>query len=146
MGQDPKKIIVYGNPFCMMVGPVRAIFDRSNVPYEYVDITRNPQATVQVKQINNGYASVPTLVFPDDSTLTEPTIGQLRKRLQDLGYQVSDLTFLDNVSVVMNNPYTYFFGIILIVFGFAGNNNSLVVLGTILLVLGLLLRLRYGRS
>lgn len=146
MGQDPKKIIVYGNPFCMMVGLVRAIFDRSNVPYEYVDITRNPQATVQVKQINNGYASVPTLVFPDDSTLTEPTIGQLRKRLQDLGYQVSDLTFLDNVSVVMNNPYTYFFGIILIVFGFAGNNTSLVVLGTILLVLGLLLRLRYGRS
>lgn len=129
----------------MMVGPVRAILDRSEVPYEYIDIARNPQAAGQVKQINNGYASVPTIVFQDESTLTEPTIGELRTRLQDLGYQVPSLTFLDKARVAINNPFTYFFAVVLIVFGLAGGNTPIVILGTILLILGLLLELRHRR-
>ena len=36
----------------------------------------------------NGYESVPTLVFPDGSTLTEPTNGGLQAKLGEMGYTV----------------------------------------------------------
>ena len=124
-----------------MIGSVRAILDRSNAPYEYVDIARNSQASQQVKQINNGYASVPTLVFPDESTLTEPTTGELKLRLEELGYSVQELTLLDKVRVTMNNPISYFFGAVLVIFGFAGNNIPLIAFGLTILALGLLLNL-----
>ncbi len=137
----PQKIILYGNPFCTMIGSVRAILDRSNAPYEYVDIARNSQASQQVKQINNGYASVPTLVFPDESTLTEPTTGELKLRLEELGYSVQELTLLDKVRVTLNNPISYFFGAVLVIFGFAGNNIPLIAVGLTILALGLLLNL-----
>lgn len=141
MVQDPGIILIYGNPFCMMVGPVRAILERSDIPYEYIDIVRDQQATEKVKQINNGFASVPTLVFPDDSTMTEPTIGELRMRLNNLGYQVHELTILDRVNLVINNPYTYLFGALLVLFGFAGDNTPFILLGTFILALALLLGL-----
>jgi membrane-bound ClpP family serine protease len=65
--------------------------------------------------------------------------------LQEQNYQVEDLTLLDKVRVVINNPYTYFLGVILVVFGFAGKNIPLIALGLILLVFGLILEMRYRR-
>jgi hypothetical protein len=37
---------------------------------------------------------VPTLVFPDGSTLTEPSVGQLKARLAGFGYQVRPTAWL----------------------------------------------------
>ena len=53
---------------------------RSKARYAYIDIRRDAQARDRVREINNGYESVPTLVFPDGSTLTEPPAGQLRRK------------------------------------------------------------------
>ena len=85
---DQAKIIVYGHPACLMVGPVLAMLKQSNVDFEYVNIRQNAQGRDRVREINDGYESVPTLVFPDGSTLTEPSGGQLKARLQKSGYQV----------------------------------------------------------
>jgi hypothetical protein len=46
------------------------------------------EARERVKTINHGYESVPTLIFPDGSTLTEPSAGELRRKLQGMGYTV----------------------------------------------------------
>jgi mycoredoxin len=140
-----KKIILYGNPFCAMVGPVRALLDRSNASYDYVDIAFNSQAAQQVKQINNGYASVPTLVFPDESTLTEPTIGEIKMRLDELGYVVSDLTLLDHIYMFVNNPIAYITGVVLLIFGFSGENYPMIFLGITIVALGILLNLMNKR-
>ena len=90
-----EKIVVYGNEYCAMVPPVRSLLRRANVGYDYVSITLNRAARQQVKEINQGNASVPTLVFPDGSTLTEPTLAELTARLQALGYTVAPETLLD---------------------------------------------------
>ena len=81
-----KPVIVYGNPFCPAVGPVRAALFQSKVPYEYINIHEDENARERVREINNGYESVPTLVFPDGSTLTEPSGGQLHAKLKTMGY------------------------------------------------------------
>jgi mycoredoxin len=82
------KIILYGSPICPMVGPVRALLNRAKVDFEYIDIYRDATAREKVRAINQGYESVPTLVFPDGSSLTEPSRSRLRSKLEALGYEV----------------------------------------------------------
>ncbi|HEY1011098.1 MAG TPA: glutaredoxin domain-containing protein [Herpetosiphonaceae bacterium] len=81
-------IMLYGHAACPQVPPVRGLLARAKVPYEYVNIRKDESAAARVRAINNGNESVPTLVFPDGSTLTEPSTGELTARLEALGYAV----------------------------------------------------------
>lgn len=81
-------IIAYAHNGCPMWYPVRGMLQQADVDFEYVNIHQDIAARERVKDINNGYESVPTLVFPDGSTLTEPTARELRKKLEALGYDV----------------------------------------------------------
>lgn len=89
-----EKITVYGHPGCPAVGPVTAMLTQAKVAYDYVNIRQHPQAAAQVRAINNGNESVPTLVFPDGNTLTEPSAGVLKRKLEVLGYRVGLLAWL----------------------------------------------------
>lgn len=51
------------------------------IPVDIVHIDGNPQAREAVMALNHGYASVPTLLFPDGTQLTEPSLRTLRRRL-----------------------------------------------------------------
>ncbi len=84
----PDAILVYGHPTCPNIGPVRGLLTQSKVEFEYMDIHQDSAAAARVRAINNGNESVPTLVFPDGSTLTEPTVGELKSKLESLGYKV----------------------------------------------------------
>lgn len=90
----PEVIIVYGHPACPSLGPVKGLLKQSKVKFEYIDIHQDRAAADLVRAINNGHESVPTLVFPDGSTLTEPTVGELQSKLESLGYQVSPAAWL----------------------------------------------------
>ena len=80
------KIILYGSPTCFMIAPVRGLLERAEVPFEYVDIMQDETAHQRVLEINYGNASVPTLVFGDGTTLTEPSLPELKRKLGQLGY------------------------------------------------------------
>ena len=82
------KVILYGHAACFGVPPARQMLQKTGVPFEYINIHHNTEAAARVRSINNGNESVPTLVFPDGSTLTEPSAWVLRRKLTDLGYQV----------------------------------------------------------
>lgn len=88
------QIIFYGHTTCPQVPPVRKLLEQAQVPFKYVNIHQDPTAAAHVRTINNGNESVPTLVFPDGSTLTEPSFGQLKEKLNALGYQVSFVPWL----------------------------------------------------
>jgi mycoredoxin len=60
--------------------------DQAGADYDYIDIAADHSARERVMEINQGYASVPTLEFPDGSTLTEPGVGEIRSHLRQLGY------------------------------------------------------------
>lgn len=81
-------IIVYGHRTCPAIGPVKGLLTQSKVTFEYIDIHQDSVAAARVRAINNGNESVPTLVFPDGRTLTEPTVGELMSTLESLGYKV----------------------------------------------------------
>ena len=87
-------IIVYGYPSCPALGPVKGLLTLSKVKFEYIDIHQDSTAAARVRAINNGNESVPTLVFPDGSTLTEPSVGELQSKLESLGYKVGLVAWL----------------------------------------------------
>ena len=88
------KVMLYGHTTCPNVPPIRGMLARAKVEYKYINIHKDGEAAALVREINDGYESVPTLVFPDGSTLTEPTVKQLKTKLEALGYTVGPLAWL----------------------------------------------------
>ncbi len=106
---ENKNIILYGHPTCPMLPPVIGMLKESKVEYTYINIHQDEVGREHVREINNGYESVPTLVFPDGSTLTEPSFKILKNKLQASGYKVGLKAHL------YGNAFRIFIGIIILI-------------------------------
>lgn len=73
-------VTVYGTQWCAATQMVRRQLDRLGIPYTYVDMDRNPQATQRVQWWTGGYASHPTVQVGGD-ILVEPSIPELNRTL-----------------------------------------------------------------
>jgi glutaredoxin-like protein len=78
---SPNEIIMYGTVWCGDSRRARRFMDENHISYKWVDIDNDLEARKYVERINNGYRSVPTIIFPDGSKLVEPSIGQLAEKL-----------------------------------------------------------------
>ncbi len=72
------KITMYTSEFCMHSRSVETFMARNDIPVKVVSIDNSQSARKKVMEINDGYASVPTLVFPNGETMTEPSMRELR--------------------------------------------------------------------
>lgn len=125
-----EKVIMYGTPTCPGVPPARGILDRAQVPFDYANIAEDPESRGKVMAINNGNASVPTLVFPDGSTLTEPSTAVLRQKLESLGYTVPQPNLWQSLR---DNPFYSIMGTAMFLFGLYDGNWVFIALGVGLL-------------
>lgn len=75
------KVTLYTSKWCFHSRSVQSFLKRSEVAVNEIDIDGNDEARSRLIELNNGYASVPTLIFPDGSKLTEPTLYQIREKL-----------------------------------------------------------------
>lgn len=91
MSESPEttNIILYSRPNCPMNRPVLQVLLAAQASFEYVDIAQDEDARQRVREINDSNETVPTLVFPDGSTLSEPGPNKMRAKLQEMGYEVS---------------------------------------------------------
>jgi mycoredoxin len=78
------QVKVFGSQWCGDTLRARRILDKRNIDYEWIDIDRNKAGEEIVKKLNNGYRSVPTIIFPDESILVEPSNQQLNEKLDQL--------------------------------------------------------------
>ena len=78
------QIKVYGSQWCGDTLRALRILDKRNIAYEWIDIDRDKSGEKIVKNLNNGYRSVPTIVFPDETILVEPSNQQLNEKLDHL--------------------------------------------------------------
>lgn len=78
------KIKIYGTSWCGETRRTREYFDTNKIVYEWIDIDQDTEAAEIVKKINNGYKSVPTIVFPDGTSLTEPSLFVLKEKLSKI--------------------------------------------------------------
>ncbi len=75
------QIIVYGTTWCYDTFRAKKILDKNNIPYTWIDIDKDMVGRKFVEETNNGYRSVPTIVFPDGSILVEPSNDELSAKL-----------------------------------------------------------------
>ena len=78
-------ILRYGRPVCPMVPPVRALLDGAGGDYTYLDIRKDAEAAVRLRQMTGGHESVPTVVLPGGQVLVEPGVVALRRALAEMG-------------------------------------------------------------
>jgi mycoredoxin len=84
--QAEAPIRVYGTTWCGDCIMAKRVLDRLGVAYDWIDISGDEQAIAYVESVNGGYRSVPTIVFPNGRTLTEPSGRELTAALMALGY------------------------------------------------------------
>jgi mycoredoxin len=77
-------LIMYTTPWCGYCRRLKSQLAREGIEITEVDIERDPEAADHVTTVNGGYQTVPTVVFPDGSTLTNPSARAVRQRMADL--------------------------------------------------------------
>ena len=77
-------IKMYGTTWCPDCMRAKQIFKKNNIEYEWIDIGKDEKAAEYVQQVNGGYQSVPTIIFPDGSVLVEPDNATMQKKLESL--------------------------------------------------------------
>jgi mycoredoxin len=77
-------LTMYTTPWCGYCRRLKSQLAREGIEITEVDIEREPEAADFVMTVNGGYQTVPTLLFPDGSTLTNPSVRAVKHRLQDL--------------------------------------------------------------
>jgi mycoredoxin len=77
-------LTMYTTPWCGYCRRLKSQLAREGIEITEVDIEREPDAAEYVMTINGGFQTVPTLLFPDGSTLTNPSVRAVRQRLEEL--------------------------------------------------------------
>jgi mycoredoxin len=76
-----EKLVLYGTSWCGGSRRARLLLEKHGIPFEWVDIDQDEEAGKLVERLNRGFRSVPTLVWPDGTQLTEPSEKQLIEKL-----------------------------------------------------------------
>ena len=77
-------ITIFGTTWCGDCRRALRVLDQHQASYHYIDIESDDAARSYVERINNGYHSVPTILFPDGSILVEPSSATLAEKLASL--------------------------------------------------------------
>ncbi|WP_432479453.1 mycoredoxin [Nocardioides sp. GXQ0305] len=75
---------MYTTPWCGYCVRLKGQLDREGIPFDIVDIEQQPEAADIVEAANQGNQTVPTLVFPDGSSQTNPSVAQVKEKLAAL--------------------------------------------------------------
>jgi mycoredoxin len=74
-------VTMYSTVWCGYCRRLKDQMDREGIAYQVIDIEDDPEAADLVMAVNGGNQTVPTLVFPDGSALTNPSLAQIKQQL-----------------------------------------------------------------
>jgi mycoredoxin len=74
-------ITMYTTSWCGYCFRLKTALKSEGIPYAEIDIESDPAAAEFVMSVNGGNQTVPTVKFADGSTLTNPSIRDVRKKL-----------------------------------------------------------------
>jgi len=72
---------MYTTSWCGFCRTLKKQLARAGIEMAEVDIERDEAAAEFVMSVNGGNQTVPTVVFPDGTTLVNPSAAQVRERL-----------------------------------------------------------------
>lgn len=71
--------------WCGYCSRLKSQLQRAGIVYDEIDIDQHADGAALVAQANNGNLTVPTMIFSDGSTLTNPSVKAVGKKLEELG-------------------------------------------------------------
>jgi mycoredoxin len=77
-------LTMYSTPWCGYCQRLKAQMGREGIEFVEVDIEQDPEAAAFVEGVNGGNQTVPTLLYPDGTAETNPSIGQVKAKLEAL--------------------------------------------------------------
>ena len=77
-------VTMYTTDWCGYCVRLKKLMQREGIQFAVVNIEHDAQAAELVMQANGGNRTVPTLLFPDGSALTNPSIDQVKAQLGHL--------------------------------------------------------------
>ncbi len=75
---------MFTTPWCGYCHRLKSQLDREGIDFSLIDIEQEPGAAATVEQANDGNQTVPTLLFSDGSTLTNPSVAAVKEKLAAL--------------------------------------------------------------
>ena len=77
-------LTMYTTTWCAFCRRLKSQLARDGIEMAEIDIEQEPGAAEYVMSVNGGFQTVPTVVFPDGSALTNPSAAAVKQRLQEL--------------------------------------------------------------
>ncbi len=78
------QFVMYTTPWCGYCKRLKSQLDREGIAYDIVDIEQQPETAAIVESANNGNQTVPTLVYTDGTAQTNPSVAQVKAKLDEL--------------------------------------------------------------
>lgn len=78
--QNPE-LTLYTTTWCPFCHRLKAGLERNDVAFTEIDIEANPDAAEFVGSVNGGNHVVPTALYGDGSTATNPAVGEVLSKL-----------------------------------------------------------------
>lgn len=80
----PEPLIMYTTVWCGFCRRLKRQLAQDGIEVREVDIEVEADAAEYVMSVNGGNQTVPTLVFPDGSAMTNPSAAEVKARLTEL--------------------------------------------------------------
>ena len=74
-------VTMYSTVWCGYCRRLKSQMERAGIAYTEVDIEHDAAALDFVMNVNGGNQTVPTVLFPDGSALTNPSLAQIKAQL-----------------------------------------------------------------
>ena len=78
---DAGTVTMFTTSWCGYCRNLKKQMDRAGVAYTEINIEEVEGTAELVASVNNGNQTVPTLLFPDGSTATNPSLAEVQSRL-----------------------------------------------------------------
>ena len=75
---------MYTTPWCGYCFRLKGQLQREGIEFDMVDIEQQPEAADLVETANGGNQTVPTLIYSDGTSQTNPSVAQVKEKLAAL--------------------------------------------------------------
>ena len=77
-------LTMFTTNWCAFCRRLKSQLAAEGIEIAEVNIEEEPSAADYVMSVNGGFQTVPTVVFPDGSSMTNPSLADVKQRLSDL--------------------------------------------------------------
>lgn len=77
-------LTLYTTTWCPFCSRLKKLLDEKEVGYTEIDVEADAEAAAFVESVNDGNRVVPTALYSDGSTATNPPASEVRAKLSEL--------------------------------------------------------------